>query len=180
MDPWLLTQKLARGARTRAESGLASSLTSAAPVECDSLPAAARKHRQFMSKPSLMPRVSVALLAMSRFWSAIDRDCQERRLANQVHLTRTTLYKYLAAESFPERAPRSASLGAGRLLAPYRAYLRKRCEQGCQNAQQLYRAIHAASDLSATHERYSGGCKRKDCFLVAMNFAKLSITGTTQ
>jgi transposase len=64
------------------------------------------------------------------------------QIAQQVHLARATVYTYLAAESFPERAPRSASAGTGNLLAPYTAYLRKRCEEGCQNAQQLYREIH--------------------------------------
>jgi transposase len=65
------------------------------------------------------------------------------QIAKQMHLARATVYKYLAAESFPERAPRSASPGTGKLLAPYTAYLRKRCEEGCQNAQQLYREVHA-------------------------------------
>jgi hypothetical protein len=58
-----------------------------------------------------------------------------------VYLARATIYKYLAAESFPERSPRSASPRTGKLLAPYTAYLYKRCEEGCQNAQQLYREI---------------------------------------
>jgi transposase len=60
------------------------------------------------------------------------------QIAQQMHLARATVYTYLAAESFP----RSASAGTGNLLAPYTAYLRKRCEEGCQNAQQLYREIH--------------------------------------
>ncbi|HEY4384400.1 MAG TPA: ISL3 family transposase, partial [Ktedonobacteraceae bacterium] len=64
------------------------------------------------------------------------------QIAKQAHLTRTTVYKYLAAESFPERHPRSPSPGTGKLIAPYTAYLRERCEEGCQNAQQLYREIH--------------------------------------
>lgn len=64
------------------------------------------------------------------------------QIAKQVHLAHATVYKYLAVESFPERAPRSALPGTGKLLAPYTAYLRKRCEEGCQNAQQLYREIH--------------------------------------
>lgn len=65
------------------------------------------------------------------------------QIAKQVHLCRATVYKYLAAESFPERAPRSTPPGTGKLLAPYTTYLRRRCEEGCQNAQQLYREIHA-------------------------------------
>ncbi len=64
------------------------------------------------------------------------------QIAKQVHLSRGTIYKYLVTESFPERAPRSASPGTGKLLAPYTTYLRQRCEEGCQNAQQLYREIH--------------------------------------
>ncbi|MBO0793146.1 MAG: ISL3 family transposase [Ktedonobacteraceae bacterium] len=64
------------------------------------------------------------------------------QIAKQAQMTRTTVYKYLAAESFPERHPRSPSPGMGKLIAPYTAYLRERCAQGCQNAQQLYREIH--------------------------------------
>ena len=64
------------------------------------------------------------------------------QIAKQAHLTRTTVYNYLAAESFPERHPRSPSPGTGKLIAPYTAYLRERCAQGCQNAQQLSREIH--------------------------------------
>jgi transposase len=65
------------------------------------------------------------------------------QIAKQLHLARGTIYKYLAADGFPERAPRLASPGTGKILAPYTAYLRQRCEEGCQNAQQLYREIHA-------------------------------------
>ena len=63
------------------------------------------------------------------------------QIAQHLHLARGTIYKYLAADSFPERSPRSATPGTGKLIAPYTAYLRERCAQGCQNAQQLYREI---------------------------------------
>lgn len=59
------------------------------------------------------------------------------QIAKQLHLARGTIYTYLAADGFPERASRSASPGTGKLLAPYTTYLRQRCEEGCQNAQQL-------------------------------------------
>ncbi|WP_236023100.1 ISL3 family transposase [Dictyobacter formicarum] len=63
------------------------------------------------------------------------------RIASQLHLTRTTVYKYVAAETFPERAPRAPS-GSGRsILSPYKSYLRRRTEQGCLNGQHLYREI---------------------------------------
>jgi transposase len=63
------------------------------------------------------------------------------QIAKHLHLSRGTIYKYVAAESFPERSPRSPSPGTGKLIAPYTTYLRERCAQGCQNAQQLYREI---------------------------------------
>ena len=65
------------------------------------------------------------------------------QIAKQLHLSRGTIYKYLAAESFPERSPRPPSAGSGKLIAPYTTYLRERCAQGCQNAQQLAREIQA-------------------------------------
>jgi transposase len=63
------------------------------------------------------------------------------QIAKQLHLARGTIYTYLAADSFSERSPRSPSPGTGKLIAPYTTYLRQRCEEGCQNAQQLYREI---------------------------------------
>ena len=63
------------------------------------------------------------------------------QIAEHLHVSRGTIYKYVAAESFPERSPRSPSPGTGKLIAPYTTYLRERCAQGCQNAQQLSREI---------------------------------------
>lgn len=63
------------------------------------------------------------------------------QIVQHLHLARGTIYKYLAADSFPERSLRSATPGTGKLIAPYTAYLQERCAQGCQNAQQLYREI---------------------------------------
>ena len=63
------------------------------------------------------------------------------QIAEHLHVSRGTIYKYVAAESFPERSPRFLSPGTGKLIAPYTTYLRERCAQGCQNAQQLYREI---------------------------------------
>ncbi len=63
------------------------------------------------------------------------------QIAKQLHLARGTIYTYLAADGFPERSPRSPSPRTGKLIAPYTTYLRQRCEEGCQNAQQLYREI---------------------------------------
>lgn len=63
------------------------------------------------------------------------------QIARQLHLTRTTVYKYVATEAFPERAPRSPSGSARSILDPYTHYLRQRTEQGGANGQQLYREV---------------------------------------
>jgi transposase len=41
------------------------------------------------------------------------------QIAQQLHLSRGTIYKYVAAATFPERAPRSASAGTRKILDPY-------------------------------------------------------------
>jgi transposase len=65
------------------------------------------------------------------------------QIAKQLHVSRGTIYKYLNAEQFPERSSSAPSAGSGKLIAPYTTYLRERCAQGCQNAQQLAREIQA-------------------------------------
>ena len=65
------------------------------------------------------------------------------QIAKHLHLSRATIYTYLAAEHFPERGPHASSPGTGKLIAPDMTYLRERCAQGCQNAQQLAREIQA-------------------------------------
>jgi hypothetical protein len=102
------------------------------------------------------------------------------QIAQHLHLARGTIYKYLTVDSFPERSQRSATPGAGKLIAPYTVYLRERCAQGCQNAQQLSREIQAASDFQAIPERCSGGCKHKACFPVETSCASFKTTGSKQ
>ncbi|WP_220191464.1 ISL3 family transposase, partial [Ktedonospora formicarum] len=62
-------------------------------------------------------------------------------IARQLHLARMTVYKYVAAEAFPERAPRTSLGSTQSILSPYMSHLRQRIEQGCLNGQQLYREI---------------------------------------
>jgi hypothetical protein len=61
------------------------------------------------------------------------------------------VYKYIATEAFPERAPRAPSGVARSILDPYTSYLRQRTEQGGANGQQLYREVR--------EQGYSGSCK---------------------
>lgn len=63
------------------------------------------------------------------------------QIAQQLRMSRMTVYKFAAAGEFPERAPRSSSPHARRIIDPYASYLRRRIEEGSGNAMQLYREI---------------------------------------
>jgi len=63
------------------------------------------------------------------------------QVAKQLSLSRGTIYKYLGAEVFPERAPRSDAGSSTGIIKPYTAYLRQRVAEGCRKAQQLYREV---------------------------------------
>jgi transposase len=61
-----------------------------------------------------------------------------RQIARRLGISRTTVNVYLSAGAFPERkesAKRATS------VEPYAAYLRRRWEQGCHNAKQLWREL---------------------------------------
>jgi transposase len=63
----------------------------------------------------------------------------KRHIARQLHMSRTTVIRYLRTDAFPERAhSRRVSL-----LDPYVAYLQKRWDAGCHNGAQLWHEIHA-------------------------------------
>ena len=63
-----------------------------------------------------------------------------RAIARQLHISRKTVQRYLAAGSFPERAspPPQPSL-----LDPYLPYLRQQLQAGQENGMQLWRDIRA-------------------------------------
>lgn len=61
--------------------------------------------------------------------------------ARQLKMSRTTVRKYMQAETFPERATYRL---APSMLDPYRVYLHHRWLEGCENAAQLWREICAA------------------------------------
>lgn len=63
------------------------------------------------------------------------------QIAQRLRMSRMTVYKFAAAGEFPERAPRSSSPHARRIIDPYASYLRGRIEEGAGNAMQLYREL---------------------------------------
>lgn len=61
-----------------------------------------------------------------------------REIARHLGISHTTVAKYLAAGSFPERKARANPPGS---LEPYAAYLRTRWEAGCHQARQLWKEL---------------------------------------
>jgi hypothetical protein len=61
-----------------------------------------------------------------------------RASAKQLHLSRTTVTRFVAADAFPERAPRRARPS---MLDPFVPYRQERWRAGCDNGMQLWRDI---------------------------------------
>ena len=61
-----------------------------------------------------------------------------RAIAKQLHLSRVTVTRYLAADTFPERAQRQVRRS---ILDPFIPYLQERWQAGCDNGMQLWREI---------------------------------------
>jgi transposase len=61
-----------------------------------------------------------------------------RQMAQRLGISHTTASKYLKSGAFPERKTRASPPGS---VAPYAAYLRRRWDEGCHNAQQLWREL---------------------------------------
>jgi len=61
-----------------------------------------------------------------------------RAIAKQLHLSRTTVTRFVAADAFPERALRRARPS---ILDPFIPYMQARWQAGCDNGMQLWRDI---------------------------------------
>ena len=61
-----------------------------------------------------------------------------RAIAQQLHLSRVTVTRYLAAGTFPERAHRQSRRS---ILAPFIPFMQERWLAGCDNGMQLWREI---------------------------------------
>ena len=64
----------------------------------------------------------------------------ERAIARALSINRATVRRFIAAGTFPERAPHKR---AGSILDPYIPYIHRRWAEGCENAIQLWREIEA-------------------------------------
>jgi transposase len=64
----------------------------------------------------------------------------QREIARRLSLSRNTVRKFLQAETFPERSPRSYRAS---ILDPYKPYILERWKAGCWNGSQLYSEVKA-------------------------------------
>jgi transposase len=71
-----------------------------------------------------------------------EQGLSQRAIARKLKLSRTTVGKFVQAETYPEMH-HSARGGRGSLLDPYKRYLLQRWQQGCRNSVQLYDEITA-------------------------------------
>lgn len=62
----------------------------------------------------------------------------QREIARRLSLSRNTVRKFLRAETFPERSPRTHQAS---LLDPYKPYILERWKAGCWNGSQLYAEV---------------------------------------
>lgn len=72
-------------------------------------------------------------------------------IARELGMARGTVYTFVRADGFPERAPRARRPG---VLAPYEAYLRERLAAGCQNGQELWRELREQGYTGSTKPLY--------------------------
>jgi transposase len=63
-----------------------------------------------------------------------------REIARRLHLSRTTVRRFVMTETFPERVPRRRRASS---LDPYHAYVYQRWADGCTNGSQLWRELRA-------------------------------------
>lgn len=64
----------------------------------------------------------------------------QREIARRLSLSRNTVRKFLRAEMFPERSPRTSRAS---ILDPYKPYILERWKAGCWNGSQLYAEVKA-------------------------------------
>jgi transposase len=107
------------------------------------------------------------------------------RIAEDLHMSRTTVRKFVAAGAFPERA---TTLRSKSILDPYIPYLKQRLEQGPANASQLWRDVRergfpGSYKVIARWVQAQGWQLRKGRFSQARRiqepFIQIATTGTT-
>ena len=82
----------------------------------------------------------------------------ERAIAQQLHMSRNTIRKFVKAATFPEMAPHSR----GSRLTPFEPYLHRRWKEGCRNALQLWREVYAQGYGGTRRQVTKWVCRRRE------------------
>ncbi len=78
-------------------------------------------------------------------------------ISRKLAMNRSTVRRYAHADSFPERVRRPTGRS---MLTPYLAYLENRYQQGCRNAQQLWREL-TEQDYPGAHNQVTKWLSRR-------------------
>src|SRR5260370_23952749 len=92
------------------------------------------KHEQMASQMARLRREA----RYEEFIALYQQGVPVLRIAEDLHMSRTTVRKFVAAGAFPQRA---TTLRSKSILAPYVPYLKEQLDEGCANASQLWRDI---------------------------------------
>jgi transposase len=148
MEKDLLLDDRRQAIPATAQGGCATMAQAAASPPC------AKPFRQMSAQPRLHPDGQTAAQQYRRFrrdaryaryktvQTLVAQGVSYREIARRMGLSRDTVTRFAQAEVFPELPPRAAHPRGSR-LAPFKAYVRHRCQQGCWNGSQLYAEIHA-------------------------------------
>jgi transposase len=82
----------------------------------------------------------------------------QRAIAHQLRISRTTIRKFVKAENFPEMAPHSRDSG----LTPFEPYLHTRWKEGCRNALQLWREVCVRGYGGTRRQVTKWVCRRRE------------------
>jgi transposase len=98
-----------------------------------------RRHRLPRSPTKQDVRRARRVECYQQVWEFHRQGISRRAIARRLGIDRETVERYLRAEQFPERSPRRYASRTD----PFVDYLRKRWNEGCQNAAQLMRELAA-------------------------------------
>jgi transposase len=124
------------------------------PADPALLPAAesGKQYRQMTGQPRLCPdrqttasehrriRRDARYARYEAVRTLVQQGMSVRTVARHLGLSRKTVTRFAHAETFPERAAH-APHPRGSILDPYKAHVRRRCQEGCWNGAQLYAEI---------------------------------------
>lgn len=114
--------------------------TTKTPEKSSAIPVRRRRHRSWSEVQARDGRRARQLALHEKVHRLHRAGHNIRAIARRLHLSRTTVYRYLSMSRWPEPAARKRRPS---MLEPFVDYLTRRWHEGCRNAVQLWREIRA-------------------------------------